>query len=314
MKWVDNFIFFRELMNLFGCPQFPYRLSNLLTLTKPLGIPWHRIAKKGQDSASCFDYISFCWDIAARCVSVPHNKRMHAIHKVTTVLTTKTLSMRDVSLIIGMLQHLTFVYWNGRHALASIAQFLSKFPNSFVKHHLPTAAQCDLTWWHQVLARRDVSRLLIPLPCLYPDIWVDTLSSWGIGLIIKSQWAAWRLIEGWDSEDRDIGWTECVALELAVSWLAAENFHDAEVIIHSDNSGVVGTFWKGRSWNSSCNDSISHIAILLSQSNLSLSPIFVPSAQNCADPVSQGCLRSQSSCISTFIELPHALSSFLQHV
>ena len=113
MKWVDNFIFFRELMNLFGCPQFPYRLSDLLTLTKPLGIPWHRIAKKGQDSASCFDYIGFCWDIAARCVSVPHNKRMHAIHKVTTVLTTKTLSMRDVSLIIGMLQHLTFVYWNG---------------------------------------------------------------------------------------------------------------------------------------------------------------------------------------------------------
>ena len=77
---------------------------------------------------------------------------MQAIHKVTSVLTAETLSIQDVSLILGMLQHLTFVYWNGRHAVASITQFLSKFPNSYVKHHLPTAAHRNLTWWHQVLA------------------------------------------------------------------------------------------------------------------------------------------------------------------
>ena len=196
---------------------------------------------------------------------------MRAIHKVTTILTAETLSMHDISSILGTLQHLTFVYWNGRHALASIARFLSKFFNSF---HLPTAAHRNLTWWHQILARLNVSRSLILLPCLDPDIWVDTSSSWGIGLVIKSQWAAWCLIHGWDSGDRDIGWAEGVALELAVAWLVAENFHDAEVIVHSDNSGVVGAFWKGRSRNSSRNDSISRISILLSQSNLSLSPIF----------------------------------------
>ena len=74
VKWVDDFIFFREPTHLFDCPQFPYGLSGILTLTNPLGIPWHSIAKKGQDFALRFDYVGFCWDIATRCVSVPHDK------------------------------------------------------------------------------------------------------------------------------------------------------------------------------------------------------------------------------------------------
>ena len=57
-------------------------------------------------------------------------------------------------------------------------------------------------------------------------------------------------------------------------------FHDADVIVHSDNAGVVGVFWKGWSHNTACNNCFSRISIALSSSNLSLSPIFVPSNQN----------------------------------
>ena len=239
---------------------------------------------------------------------------MRAVNKVESVLTTETLSARDISSILGTLQHLTFVYRSGQHSLSSIALFLSKFPNNFVRHHLPTAACCDLTWWHKLLSCPDVSRSLIPLPYLDPNIWVDASSSWGIGLVVGSQWAVWHLTSGWSDGDCDIGWAEGVALELAVSWLLAENFHDADIIVRSDNSSVVSAFWKGRSRNTSRNDSISCISVALSQSNLSLSPIFVPSAQNRTDPVSWGCLGSESSRIAAYIEVPDALSIFLQRV
>jgi len=37
-----------------------------------------------------------------------------------------------------------------------------------------------------------------------------------VGLIVGHYWAAWHLQDGWKSDQRDIGWAESVALELAV--------------------------------------------------------------------------------------------------
>jgi len=43
--------------------------------------------------------------------------------------------------------------------------------------------------------------------------------SWDIGVVIGDQWAAWRLIPGWNTAGRDIGWAETIALELAILML-----------------------------------------------------------------------------------------------
>ena len=192
--------------------------------------------------------------------------------------------------------------------------FLSKFPNKFVKHHLPTQAWCHLTWWHDLLLLLNVSRLLEPLPCLDPDIWVDASSSWGLGLVVNNAWATWCLLPGWNTNGYDIGWAEGIALEMAIYWLVLSKFHDTDIIVHSNNTGVVGAFWKGWPHNATWNDCISQISIALSSSNLSLSPIFIPSNQNWADPVLRGCLRTYPSHIPNTIETPTLLSSLIQCV
>ena len=69
IKWVDDFIFFCELTYLLGRPQFHYNLSDILVLTKPLGIPWHSISKKGQDFTFHFNCVRFHWDISTKCVT-----------------------------------------------------------------------------------------------------------------------------------------------------------------------------------------------------------------------------------------------------
>ena len=89
------------------------------------------------------------------------------------------------------------------------------------------------------------SHSLTPCQKIDPDIWVDASSSWGIGLCIGERWAAWRLLDGWRQGDRDIGWAESVALELAIMWLIQHQFADCEVMVRGDNIGVIRAFNKG---------------------------------------------------------------------
>ena len=170
---------------------------------------------------------------------------------MTYSLSMCTVSQKSVTLVHGTLQHLTFVYCDGRHALSSISSFPADFQNNFIKLQLLYTVQSQLLWWKSVLSLPSVLYSLQPLPHLDPLVWVDTSSSWGIGLIIGSKWVAWKLLPGWHAHVREIGWAECITLELVVYYLVERGLHDADITIRSDNSEVIGVFWKGCScWNS----------------------------------------------------------------
>jgi len=40
-----------------------------------------------------------------------------------------------------------------------------------------------------------------------------------LGLCVGDKWAAWCLVDSWNSCGQDIGWAEAMAIELAASWL-----------------------------------------------------------------------------------------------
>jgi len=56
-------------------------------------------------------------------------------------------------------------------------------------------------------------------------------TNWGIGLIMGHCWAAWKLIPGWASSGRNIGWAESIPLELAVLLIVALDFNNCHVTI-----------------------------------------------------------------------------------
>ena len=105
----------------------------------------------------------------------------------------------------------------------------------------------DLTWWRSILSGQDISCSLLPCIPLDLDIWVDAATSYGVGLVVDGQWAAWQLVEGWKVADSDIGWVKTIAMGLAVLWLVLAGIHDAKVTIHEDNTGVLGALDKGQS-------------------------------------------------------------------
>src|SRR5882724_2391553 len=92
IKWVDDFVFFRSpqiLSSNSSCsPSFNFNLSMILGLTKPLGLPWHPISKKGHDFQTFFTYVSFKWNIATRTVSISSEKHLHLVSKFLMLLTT----------------------------------------------------------------------------------------------------------------------------------------------------------------------------------------------------------------------------------
>ena len=69
--------------------------------------------------------------------------------------------------------------------------------------------------------------------------------SFSIGMVVNSCWNTWELHDGWKSINQDIGWAETIALELAVLWLVDAGFNNCNVVVHSDNTGVVGTYNNG---------------------------------------------------------------------
>ena len=226
-KWVDDFVLFRSpsptttITRSFAPStpdlHFPYDLTTILEFTAPLGIPWHSVTRKGQDFGTTFSYIGFFWNVSNHTVSISEEKKMRALAKVELFLLNPSTRRKcwEVASVHGTLQHITFVYWTGRHHLAALSTFLSRFPNDHISHHMPRLTLTQLSWWKSVLSHLPMKRCLTPLPTIDLDIYVDASTSWGIGLSVGNQWAAWRLVPGWNTRGHDIGWAEAVALELA---------------------------------------------------------------------------------------------------
>ena len=106
-----------------------------------------------------------------------------------------------------------------------------------------------MRWWRTVLAHDSIPRSLAPQPRIDPSLFVDASMSFGIGIVVGSRWNAWELRDSWKSINRDIGWVETIALELAVLWLVDVGFNNSNIVVHSDNTGVVSAFNNGQSCN-----------------------------------------------------------------
>src|SRR5882724_12041923 len=102
-----------------------------------------------------------------------------------------------------------------------------------------------MAWWKAILLVSDGSCSLKPHKHIDPDIWVDASTTWGIGIVIGDRWAAWQLSVSWKKDNRDIGWAEAIALELAVLWIIQQGYSDCEIKVRGDNTSVIGAFNKG---------------------------------------------------------------------
>lgn len=217
--------------------------------------------------------------------------------------------------IQGSLCHIAFVYPLGRSRLPSLSLFVSSFEdNHFSRRHPPPSMIADIKWWQLQLRTPNVPRDLTPRAFADLAISVDASTDWGIGVTIGSLWCAWKILSGWRGPSRDIGWLEGLAVELTCYLLEAKGIRDSQVLINSDNQGIIGAFGKGRSRNFQVNLSIRRSGTCLYACNNTLDLRYVKSEDNPADPISRGILGSKDQHLKLQIALPQELTPFLAYV
>ncbi|OJA08823.1 hypothetical protein AZE42_13079, partial [Rhizopogon vesiculosus] len=151
------------------------------------------------------------------------------------------------------------------------------------------SAISDLKWWLHLLLSDPPPLNISPPPSTRDyGIWVDASTGTGIGLLWNGCWAAWPTNDLWRGPSRDIAWLEAVAIELAIHLIHAKGITDTDVLIRSDNQGVIAAFQKGRCSNFMINLCICHSAALLRESWLSLTFIYINTSINLTDPISRG--------------------------
>jgi hypothetical protein len=217
---------------------YDYDRAEMLRRIAPLGIPWHK--DKGDDAFKFVTtFIGFQWDLPNKLVSLTDEKRFKFYERICQFVDRferHQCQLLDIQKIHGSLCHISFVYIEGRSHLSSLSNFASIFPsnNEFAIRFPPPSVITDLRWWLVTLSAAGVSRPLRPRGVAIDlGLFVDASTSWGIGIIIGDEWAAFRLHHSWKIPGRDICWLETVAIELLVYFLEARGLRDSRLIIHS---------------------------------------------------------------------------------
>lgn len=315
LKWVDDYVFFRFpiAVSLAGVYSYSYDESLIFNIASELGWPW--ATKKHFPFAFKFVYLGFLWDLEDKTVEIPLAKREKFLAKISGWSDSAKVSRKDCESVIGSLNHCCLVITDGRSRMPSLYKFCASFArssNRFTRHCIPATVLADVQWWRVVLSRVWCGLRLVCAPTpLDFGIYVDASTSFGIGLLIDGKWAAWRLKSGWDSDGRDIGWAEMVAIEMGLTALVHSGARDVHFLVHSDNTGVLGALNAGLSRSVQQNIVLRRIVEMFTTYRVWFTTIYIASASNPADGPSRGVFPPFSSHISFDVPIPPDLLPFL---
>lgn len=317
-KWVDDFFVIRY-------PDQTWTEEDFINLTADLGVPWS--ASKTKPLASRQKYIGFIWDLDKKAVALPPEKISALISVIDHWLKrTSKVSMKEAASLHGKLVHASSIVRIIRPFMRSISRFAASFRSPRACLHPPVGVRADLRWIHQAFTLIPSERKLHQTEPEDIGWWGDASTSFGIGILVGSQWAVWKWSDSVQIGPRkrfDIGWAEAVAVELGFRMALRihgthwQNVQVGRVLVRSDNAGVVAVVNKGRSRSANTNQILQQIFDLQLSSGVEIRAAYVPSAENLADCLSRGDLgglhkQMRIAQKPLFIPLPHHLRPHLQ--
>ena len=258
------------------------------------------------------------WNLSTKSVQIPEAKKLRYLAKLEPWSTTQKFSRKEVESVLGTLVHCSLAVPDGRSRLPSISRFAASFnflSSPFVRRSPSHGVMTDIDWWRSRLSANFCGSILSKPPPSSPiEFWVDASSSWGVGIVFDSMWDAWKFLPGWDTDGRNIGWAEIIAIELGLLFAIHNGHSNIHFLIKSDNQGVIHAVEGGRSKSFQQNRVLQRITSLLAHNHLWISSLYVTSSDNLADRPSRGLpALGRSRASSTFI-LPPPLQPFLSHV
>lgn len=314
LKWVDDIIIVCYPYPSSTASPFRFQASLIFNIAQYLGWPWS--IPKFQDFDSSFTYLGFLWDFNNRSVTLTEAKQQKFLQRLLPWLTAQKMDIRNAQKLHGLLNHCCFVLPLGRsklHYLNLFIAHLSRAKSPFVKWTIPRTLCAKLHWWKAILSGTPISRSVqLPPDISSAQVFVDASTSWGIGVLIDSKWAAWQYTS--DVFSNNIGWAEMLAVEFAISYLTRLYPKKSHFRIHSDNQGVLGAIQHGSLRGTLQNASLSRFSALLLNNDNFVSAQYVHTKANPADPISRGLFPSHKSHLAFPIIIDPSLVPHLRYV
>jgi hypothetical protein len=293
--WVDDLHFLCIPIN-FSTPwRYSFTLGDILYLADHLGIPLPH--KKVREFSSVSHYFGLFWDLDAKMVSLPEEKRLYILEKLTLVTSRPSTTLKDLHSLAGSLSHATTIVPEGWVNLCGLWSMLSAMVKAggsqFHSWKWSSTASRDSAWWSSLLSSPHIT--MRPCTETTPDdsfgIFTDTSTSWGVGIIIGSKFDMFKLCEGWhnwEDSPKYISWAEFIAVELAGFLLSSHCLQNRHFLVHVNNQGIVGTWNACSLCNSAQNEVLGRILRLLLCAQCFMSMVYIPSGVNPADEPSHG--------------------------
>ena len=247
--------------------EYSYCDDDIDSISDLLGIKWE--PAKTIPFGFSIPYLGFTWDLSHCTVTVPDRKKHKYMAAIETWERKPTHALVEVQQLHRKLLHVSLVVPAGHAYLTSLEAMLGIFHDRpFVPRTPPQHTADDLKWWKLLLRQPIISRSIPqPTPLIDLRAYSDASSSFGIAITVGEHWRAWRLVPGWTSEGRDIGWAEAIGFEFLVKHIMQTTSARAHIKVYGDNIGVVEGWWTGRSRNRQVNLIFRRIHNLLQQHN-----------------------------------------------
>jgi hypothetical protein len=132
--------------------------------------------------------------------------------------------------------------------------------------HATSSVQHNLSWIHFLLHELPNEVPLTNQEIVDLNWWGDASTSFGIGVVLGELFTVWKYAPGCQVGPKkafDIGGEEAVAVELRLCLaIQFQLLRGSNILVHSDNSGIVAVMNKGRSRSLETNKILKHVYLL----------------------------------------------------
>ncbi|KNF02154.1 hypothetical protein PSTG_04651 [Puccinia striiformis f. sp. tritici PST-78] len=289
-RWVDDNLFVKLKTDLLT-------MEEVIRMSSELGVMTNE--NKGSPFSEEQKFIGFVWNGVAKTVRLPDGKIEQRINQISTFLKIENkFSYEDVEILVGRLNHVTYLLPHLRCNLCSLYRWLKSWMRKRAKQHTPVDVLKDLNVWVDTLENYEHTRIISWGPAI--DIgWVgDASTSFGIGVLIGKRWAQFKLVDQRRNPKR-ISLLETVAVRLGLLMVLQIRCQDSNrLVVWTDNTTTENSINNKKSRDVETNAEWSEIQKLLLSNHVDLVAKRVTSKNNKADALSRGLRSGQDSFLS----------------
>ncbi|EHS63991.1 uncharacterized protein PGTG_21922 [Puccinia graminis f. sp. tritici CRL 75-36-700-3] len=302
-RWVDDNLFIKEV----GAD---LSMKDVVLKSTELGVMTN--VKKFSDFSPEQKFIGFVWNGVSKTVRLPEGKIEKRLNQIYPFQVTKaTFDYEEVEILVGRLNHVTYILPHLRCNLCSLYRWLKSWFWRKAKRATPVDVLEDLQIWVETLNNFEHTRLIRWGPPL--DVgWVgDASTSFGIGIIVGRHWAQFKLIDPL-SNKKQISLLETVAIRLGlIMLLKLRDQRGKSLIVWTDNTTTENSINNMKTKDREANDKWKKIQAILLRESVNLIARRVASKDNKADALSQGIRSGQSVKYQVCIQVPPDLQDLL---